>query len=376
MDSLSLIAFHLPQYHPIPENDEWWGAGFTEWTNVSRAKPHFSGHDQPHLPSDLGFYDLRLPESRDAQASLAREYGVQGFCYYHYWFNGKRLLERPVNEILTSGKPDFPFCLCWANEPWSRRWLGEERDVLMPQAYSAEDDANHARWLAKAFSDPRYIKQDGRPLFLIYRPKDHPEPLRLIKEMRIACEAVGVGNPYLVGIDAHCPGFDFRTVGFDSSLSFAPQLGWLPDAFREGFLWRRLKKNLEMGCWDGTSKIYRDKDVREIHSQRRPKHPHIPCAFVGWDNTPRRGKSAIVVKDGSPEAFGQDLSDQIKQWKSTSPQVPYFFINAWNEWAEGNHLEPDQRNGLKYLETMQKVLNSFKRSSPEIVSGDGEIKQD
>jgi lipopolysaccharide biosynthesis protein len=185
--SLRLIAFYLPQYHPIPENDAWWGKGFTEWTNVSKATPLFPGHYQPHLPADLGFYDLRLADARQAQADLAAQHGLDGFCYYHYWFGGKRLLERPFNDVLASGKPKLPFCLCWANESWSRRWLGEAKDVLMRQSYSLDDDVNHARWLIGAFSDFRYIQVEGRPMFLVYRPTDLLDPQRTTDTWRSEC---------------------------------------------------------------------------------------------------------------------------------------------------------------------------------------------
>src|SRR6185295_19133327 len=173
-----VLAFYLPQFHPIPENDRWWGPGFTEWTNVTRARPLFRGHYQPRLPADLGFYDLRLPEVREAQASLAREYGLDAFCYYHYWFNGRRLLNRPFDEVLESGRPDFPFCLCWANEHWTRKWDGRDDDTLMRQEHSLKDDRAHIEHLLRAFADPRYVKINGRPLFLVYRTELLPEPLR------------------------------------------------------------------------------------------------------------------------------------------------------------------------------------------------------
>src|ERR671925_1451295 len=160
-----LIAFYLPQFHPVPENDEWWGSGFTEWANVARARPAFRGHYQPHLPGELGFYDLRLPEVRAAQAELAASHGIEGFCWWHYWFEGRRLLGRPFDDVLASGEPSFPFCLAWANESWSRRWLGEERDILQEQTYSPRDDAQHARWLTRAFADQRYVRVEGRPLY-------------------------------------------------------------------------------------------------------------------------------------------------------------------------------------------------------------------
>jgi hypothetical protein len=256
-----LIAFYLPQFHPIPENDQWWGKGFTEWTNVTKAKPLFSGHYQPQLPADLGFYDLRLLDISQAQASLARNYGIYGFCYWHYWFHGKRLLGQPIDAILASGQPDFPFCLAWANESWSRRWLGEEKEILIEQRYSLEDDRKQAEWLVQAFADPRYIKVHGRPMFLIYRPTSLPNAGQTTKTIRDVCQASGLPNPYLIGINAHARHVDMRTLGFDATEDHSPQLGVLPDAFEDGFLLRRFIRNLKQGVWSGKLKIYQYSDA-------------------------------------------------------------------------------------------------------------------
>ena len=215
-DDAQALAFYLPQFHPIPENDEWWGKGFTEWTNVTRAKPLFPGHYQPHVPGELGYYDLRVPEVREAQADLAREHGIYGFVYYHYWFNGKRLLERPFEEVLASGSPDFPFALCWANEEWTRNWDAQTGTVLMAQDFGDEDDLAHIRYLATAFEDDRYIRIDGRPLMLVYRPRSsrtqadvrhlarggeearHPRPLPLLRRELGSTP----GGPEAFGMDA------------------------------------------------------------------------------------------------------------------------------------------------------------------------------
>jgi hypothetical protein len=332
---LKAIAFYLPQYHPIPENDKWWGKGFTEWTNVAKAKPLFSGHYQPHIPADLGFYDLRLPEARQAQADLARMYGIGGFCYYHYWFNGSRLLERPFNEVLKSGTPDFPFCLCWANETWSRRWLGEERDILKKQDYSAEDDLNHIHSLLPAFADDRYIQIKGRPLFLVYRPLDLPEPMKTVATFKNECIKSGLPEPYLMGVDSHRPGFDFQEIGFDGSLGFEPKLGALPDYLNDNSSLSKLKRNLKLGIASNKWKVYDHAKARQLMiGQKRDVPDSYPCIFVSWDNTPRRGKNAIILVNSTPELF----------------------INAWNEWAEGNYLEPDLRNGTKYLEAVKRVI--------------------
>jgi lipopolysaccharide biosynthesis protein len=349
-----LIAFYLPQFHPIPENDGWWGKGFTEWTNVARARPLFPGHYQPHIPADLGFYDLRLPEIRTAQAGLAGEYGIEGFCYWHYWFHGKRLLERPFNEVLSCGQPAFPFCLAWANEPWSRRWLGEERDVLQQQAYSPEDDRNHIRWLVRAFSDPRYIRIRGRPLFLVYRPCDLPEPNRTTEVFREGCVRHGLPEPYMLGINSHHPDVDYRDLGLDGTLDFQPELGVLPDSLDDGVRLSKFLRNVRAGVPSATLKIYDYGAARLLMTKHRT-FPVCPCIFVGWDNTPRRGRNGIIVINSSPGAFELGLSAIVRAQAGKPYDDRLVFINAWNEWAEGNHLEPDLRNGRRYLEAVRRV---------------------
>ena len=357
-----LIAFYLPQFHPIPENDQWWGRGFTEWTNVVKASPLFDGHYQPHVPADLGFYDLRLPETRDAQAALARAHGIEGFCYYHYWFNGKRLLERPFDEVLASGKPDFPFCLCWANESWSRRWLGEERDILMQQTYSAEDDVRHARWLVRAFSDARYMTVHGRALFLVYRPRHLDAPKQMTDTLREECVKAGLPDPYLVGVDAHCMHFDSRTVGFDANLNFAPQLGVLPEPFNDAFSARRLIRNARRKIMSGTIKVYDYDAAWEAMFRARPSFEQIPSVFVGWDNTPRRGRRGIIIDKTTPDAFVRALKDAIAVVSDRNPEERIVFIDAWNEWAEGNHLEPDLKNGHAYLNAISRTIGLEKET--------------
>jgi hypothetical protein len=350
-----LIAFYLPQYHPIPENNRWWGKGFTEWTNVAKAKPLFPGHHQPHIPSDLGFYDLRLPETRIAQAELAERYGIEGFCYYHYWFNGKRLLERPFNDVLASGKPEFPFCLAWANESWSRRWLGEEKEILQEQTYSFEDDLCHARWVTRAFADPRYIRVNERPLFLIYRPRHLPDPKKTTAIFREVCLRTGLPDPLLVGIDAHCPGSDCRTLGFDATLRYEPQLVVLPDFMNDRLNLSKLRRNRQLGVMSPKLKIYNYATARELMDKRKSDFPVYPCIFVAWDDSPRRGENGIIITESTPEAFESGLGHHIELVAHKPFDERLVFVNAWNEWGEGNHLEPDLKYGLGYLEAIERA---------------------
>jgi glycosyltransferase involved in cell wall biosynthesis len=342
-----LIAFHLPQFHPIPENDAWWGKGFTEWTNVTRATPRFPGHHQPQLPTDLGFYDLRLPEARAAQAELAREYGIHGFCYYHYWFNGKRLLERPVEEILASGEPDFPFCLCWANENWTRRWDGAEKEVLIGQNYNDDDDREHIQYLIKAFRDPRYIRVDGKPLILIYRARHLPDPKRTTTIWRNEARKAGIGEIFICRVENFFNERDDpHVLGFDASVDFQPDWKAISD------------ENPSVVLPDEHFVVdYRDMVESQLD---RPDVPHLrfPGVTPSWDNSARRKKNAFILADSSPEAYEYWLTETLRNVSDRPESQQLVFINAWNEWAEGNHLEPDQKFGRGYLEATRRALET------------------
>lgn len=355
------IAFYLPQFHPIPENDSWWGEGFTEWTNVSRARPLFSRHYQPHVPADLGFYDLRLPEARQAQADLAREYGICGFCYYSYWFNGKRLLSSPFDEVLASGQPDFPFCLCWANENWTRVWDGLDKDILVEQRYSDEDDRQHIRWLANAFRDKRYIKVGDRPLFLVYRARSIPDPVKTTSIWRDEARKLGFRELYLCRVESFAEEHEHPTcLGFDASVEFQPDWSSFPALsrpLRRGSMWQRLTR------WGLSSEAYQENDVysykRVAELMRRrdlPSYKRFPCITPGWDNSPRRKRGAIILRGSTPKLYRCWLEATLARFEPYGPGEDLVFINAWNEWGEGSHLEPDKQWGRAYLEVTRRAL--------------------
>ncbi len=347
------LAFYLPQFHPVPENDQWWGPGFTEWTNVTRARSQRRGHRQPRLPADLGFYDLRLPEIRIAQAALAAAHGVDAFCYYHYWFEGRRLLDRPFDDVRQSGEPDFPFCLCWANENWTRTWSGNSANILVEQAYSPTDDLNHIRWLASVFADPRYVQVDGRPLFLVYRPSAIPNPRRTTDLWRQEAVRLGVGEPYLCAVHALPPDrVDPRALGFDAAVLFAPDWRSLGPSVGSSMVRRSVRK-----VFNPSSALRRhrfchyDEVVRLSRATPAPEFKRYPCVCPGFDNTPRRPeRSATVLVGSSPERYGRWLADVLDEFEPFGADEDLVFVNSWNEWGEGSQLEPCSIWGTAYLQ--------------------------
>jgi len=352
------LCFHLPQFHPVPENDAWWGKGFTEWRNVAKARPLFDGHYQPHLPADLGFYDLRLPEARQAQADLAREHGVHGFVYYHYWFTGRRILERPVNDILASGQPDFPFCLCWANENWTRRWDGQDQEVLLEQVYSAEDDIAHIRSLIPAFKDPRYIKVDGKPLFLVYRIGHLPEPEKTVERWRTEALKAGLPGLYLANVESfHSDHGAAGRLSLDAAVEFAPDWNCLPHSIQPTIRKPPFFRKQAVGAPWSNNRISRYPELVEAMLRKpAPGYLRYPCVTPMWDNAARRKENATILIDSTPEQYGQWLRQAVASFNPPSPEENFVFINAWNEWAEGNHLEPCQKWGRQYLEATRDAL--------------------
>lgn len=363
--ALRAVAFFLPQYHPVPENDAFWGTGFTEWRNVVQARPRFPGHEQPHLPADLGFYDLRVAETRLAQARLARHAGLSGFCWYHYWFSGRRVLHRPFEAVLAESSYDFPFMLAWANENWTRAWDGGTHEVLLHQSYSDADTIAHARHLLPAFADPRYIRIDARPVFAVYNLDELPDPGRWSDRFRETCQAEGI-DPYLVRVeryldrDTRAPA-DF---GFDAALEFQPFSRnfrrWQqtrPDLKRAPL--RRLHQKLRQQL-GRVRALDRHFDMESFVAfdicQEPPDYTCFPGICPSWDNTARRPKGkGIVFRNASPRLFGDWATAKIRAFAPRGEEN-LLFVNAWNEWAEGNHLEPCLRHGQAHLEALRSGL--------------------
>jgi lipopolysaccharide biosynthesis protein len=339
-----VVALYLPQFHPIPENDHWWGAGFTEWTNVRKAVPLFQGHDQPRIPAELGYYDLRDPAVRDNQARLAAAHGVNAFCYYHYWFAGTELLQRPFAEVLASGEPDFPFCLCWANESWTGIWHGAPDRVLIEQTYPGRDDhVRHFHALLPAFTDPRYLRIHNQPVFLIYIPAAIPEVRSVLDLWRELALRAGLPGIYFVGMQGYRSQRDARSSGCDASMTAR-----LPPHPSPGLLPRRIAAgDNRVFCYDHAEAVDLliqppDHDFRDF-----------PCIGPGWDNTPRIGGGGIVLHGSRPDLFRRNVETALQRVHTWEHDERVIFVKSWNEWAEGNYLEPDTRFGRGYLEALR-----------------------
>jgi hypothetical protein len=341
-----LIALYLPQFHPIPENNEWWGNGFTEWTNVAKAKPLYKGHDQPKIPADLGFYDLRLAETREAQANLARMYGINAFCYYHYWFAGRQILERPFREVLQSGQPNFPFMLCWANETWSGIWHGAPNKILIEQTYPGkEDHIAHFNALLPAFLDSRYVKFDGRPVFVIWNPSGLPNIRKFIDLWQTLAIKSGLQGLYFVGARHTRFNWHPEELGLDIVLPL-----YLPPR----------KINLVNGTQYPT--IYKYEDIYEkFLPPYASDGKTYPCLKPNWDNTPRSGVNGMVFEGSTPILFKKQLLKALSWSKDMPENNKVIFIKAWNEWAEGNILEPDLMFGYDYLKSIKEALDEYKK---------------
>jgi hypothetical protein len=349
---LRVIALYLPQYHPIPENDAWWGSGFTEWRNVAKGRPLFRGHYQPRIPADLGFYDLRVPETRSGQAEMARAHGVEGFCYWHYWFAGRRILELPFTEVLRLKEPDFPFCLGWANQTWTGVWHGLRDKILIEQTYPGREDyIAHFHAILPALSDPRYMTVNGKPIFYIYSPLDLPDARYFTDLWRDLALAAGFKGLYLV---AEAPeSWDPRAYGFDAAVN----TGLLPLLTRRPWSQPVQRLKWEWKRRAGRPTIYRYEDVCEgFVTNRVGPLPHVTrhvCLLPDWDNTPRSGPNGLVLHGSTPELFRRQVRTALSVGRSEPLEHRIAFLKSWNEWAEGNYVEPDLRFGRGYLEALR-----------------------
>lgn len=345
------VAFYLPQFFPIPENDEWWGPGFTEWTNAARARPLFPGHRQPTLPSELGFYDLRVQETRQAQSDLAREHGVEAFAYWHYWFgHGRRILERPFREVLQSGEPEISFCLAWANQTWSGIWHGARDRILREQLYPGpEDDQAHFDTILPAFRDARYLRVDDRPVFYVFRPEDLPNAAEFVDRWQAMAHAAGLPGLYLVGEMSNAMGLPTYTSGEDDGFDATVYMRLPAD---QGSLSRLRMRALRKALGGPEVYPYSDTALSDAITG-----PHIqPVVYPNWDNTPRSRRGGIVLTGATPEKFQRNVEAALDLLADRPASERFVWIKSWNEWAEGNHLEPDLTYGRAWLEALRKAL--------------------
>ena len=394
-NQLGAIAFYLPQFHPTPENDLWWGKGFTEWTNVAQAKKLYPGHLQPVVPADLGFYDLRLAETREAQADLAKKFGISGFCYWHYWFGGRRILERPFQEVLDTKKPDFPFCLGWANGTWSGIWVGAKDKILIEQTYPGpEDSEKHFQYLLDAFNDPRYLKLAGKPIFLIYKPLEIPYLTQMIEQWRNLARASGLKGLHLIGVtqggdvpfdakskglDGICNEYQAQLHAYATNKDFQKRLEQLnkPEGasfFRRikyvlserSLVWKYKLKRKMYKILGWPAHLYQYRDALKYFLPIKKYDYGVTkyaAAVPRWDHSPRCGKISMILHGSTPELFRRHICELLAYTNLLPQGERIFFIKSWNEWAEGNYMEPDLHFGTSYLQVFHEEICRVRKSN-------------
>lgn len=364
---MEIIAFYLPQYHPTPHNNEWWGEGFTEWTNVAKAKKLYKGHYQPHIPADLGFYDLRVPEVREQQVKFAKEAGVTGFCYYHYWFgNGEVELHKPLEDVIDSGNPDFPICLCWANETWGRKMWNPDgsiakRTVLAEQKYLGENDnINHFNYLLKTFKDKRYIKVKGKLLFLIYKPLEFINLKDFMAQWQSLAQDNGLPGFYFVGYSSNINEeySSLINLGLDSivvcNLAEPMYRGKNRSFLNKAFV------HLKRMILRRPTIIEYKSAIKYFHSQYDKDSNIYPTLIPNWDHTPRSGRGGYVFNNATPDLFQQHAYAMIKSVKHKNEEDQILFLKSWNEWGEGNYMEPDLKYGKGFITALKKAIKESK----------------
>ena len=379
-----IIAFYLPQYHPIPENDYYWGKGFTEWTNVAKAKPLFKGHQQPRIPADLGFYDLRLPQVREAQAELAKEAGIEGFCYWHYWFgNGKETLTMPLDEVVRLGKPDFPFCVGWANHDWTTKTWEKGKSlskssIIFKQEYLGEKDhVAHFYRLLPAFKDDRYIRVDGKLLFVIYAPFAFENIQEFFSVWRALAKKEGIGDFYFVAYDTAVPQIkatDTFKVARNTDDIVNTQLNRILELGFDAVTISNMKYSeikahniIHKIIYGGARRIFpgmllEKYDYKKIIKNFYPgfcrREDVYPQIIAGWDRSPRSGRKAVIYCHDAPENFGEGVKKALSCVENRDSEHRLIFLNSWNEWGEGSYMEPDLRYGKGKLETLRQILEN------------------
>ncbi|NLP58166.1 lipopolysaccharide biosynthesis protein [Lutibacter sp. B1] len=372
MKNIKFLAYYLPQYHPIPENDKWWGKGFTEWTNVVKAKPLFKGHIQPILPGELGFYDLRIPEVRQAQSSLAKQYGIDGFIYYQYWFdNGKMLLEQPAEAMLKDRSTTIPFCFCWANETWKGIWHGiNNPEVLIEQKYNGKlGYIEYFKYLLPFFKDGRYIKIENKPMFHILRIEDIPDVDVFIETFNNLAVQAGFDGIYFISTIVSDLNFSLKyekiygQIGNDVFLKMRyKQINKFEGIRYLGKIERKIKAFLGYTLSLEKRKKPLILDYKKGVENLNINYPHkkyIPCVFPNWDNSARSGNKSMIFKNANPTAWQEHLQFAVNKQIKAFQNPPFIIIKSWNEWAEGNYLEPDSMYGRKWLEAVKRVKDKL-----------------